>query len=130
MAHLPSLGLFHIFPLQLSVCSGFRTSRRPPEFHRLLDSMSPANLVRTVCSGETISIITAAHFSKVGRLLQNMWKPQLYGSLISISRNMRHISSTKQIKLMLIANTNYVKAWKQKLLSLVKSNTSISQSSH
>ena len=29
---------------------GFKTSRRPPEFRRLLDWMLPATLVRTVCS--------------------------------------------------------------------------------
>ena len=35
--------------------SGFKTSRQPPEFRRLLDCMLPATLVITVCSRQTIS---------------------------------------------------------------------------
>ena len=37
--------------------SGFKTSRWPPEFHRLLVCMSPATLVITVCSWQTISVL-------------------------------------------------------------------------
>ena len=37
--------------------SGFKTSRQPPEFHRLLDCMSPATLVIAVCSWQTISVL-------------------------------------------------------------------------
>ena len=39
------------------VYRGFKTSRRPLEFRRLLDCMSPATLVRTVCSWQTISAL-------------------------------------------------------------------------
>ena len=37
--------------------SGFKTSRRLPEFRRLLDCMSPATLVITVYSWQTISAL-------------------------------------------------------------------------
>ena len=37
--------------------SGFKTSRQPPEFRRLLDCMSPATLLITVCSWQTISVL-------------------------------------------------------------------------
>ena len=37
------------FDLFTELSSGFKTSRRPPEFRRLLDCMSPATLIITVC---------------------------------------------------------------------------------
>ena len=54
---------------------GFKTSQLPPQLNWLLDCMSPATLVITISSWQTISIVTAAYFSRVRHLLQNMLKP-------------------------------------------------------
>ena len=53
---------------------GFKTSLQPPEFRRLLDC-TPATLVITINSWQTTSISTAAYFSTVGHLIQNILKP-------------------------------------------------------
>ena len=50
------------------------TSRRP-EFCRLLNCISPATLVITISSWQTISIVTAACFSRVGAYFKTFWNP-------------------------------------------------------
>ena len=52
-------------------CSGFKTSRRLPEFNQLLDCMSPANQLVT----NNLGVVTVTYYSRVSRLLQNILKP-------------------------------------------------------
>ena len=53
------------------------TSQRP-EFCRLLNCISPATLVITNSLWQTIAIVTATCFSRVGAYLKKFWNPWIH----------------------------------------------------
>ena len=97
--------------------SGFKTSRRPPEFHRLLDCMSPATLdppklqrraLRPLnCHSRLLFQIT------VGRLLQNILKA-LY-----INQFYIHISDMAIMSIFIFGHSNERTIfWKNNLVNV------------
>ena len=53
------------------------TSQRP-EFCRLLNCISPATLVITISLWQTIAIVTATCFSRVGAYFKKFWNPWIH----------------------------------------------------
>ena len=70
-----SLCILVLYGELISSFSGFKTSRRPPEIHLLLNCLSLATLHPLASGAFCLSILTAACFSRVGQPVQNILKP-------------------------------------------------------